>query len=313
MRNVAIALVWLYASALLAQAHTAKLRNYGIPPGDYSGITALGGDRYAVVSDNSSKAGFFVWHLVFDLSDGKLFSARDEGFRGCDFPFDRDAEGIAYCPQRGSVFISGEEDQRILEHRPDGTLTGSELAIPSALSRDSIQGNRGFEALCYDSIRHLFWTVTESPLLADADLQLRLTSFGTDLAPHTTVPYTLHPQQATSPGRDHYHGVVALAAEPDGSLLVLEREARIARNYSGSRCWCRLFRFSPQTGQKTLLREWKTRFTLFNTRFANYEGMCLGPVLCDGRRTLLLISDSQGGYGKSIWHLRDRLKVIVLE
>ena len=28
---------------------------------------------------------------------------------------------------------------------------------------------------------------------------------------------------------------------------------------------------------------------------ANYEGMCLGPTLPDGRRCLVLIPDSQGG------------------
>ena len=306
-------MAWLCASALWAQTYTAKLHKYAIPSGDYSGITPLGGDRYAVVSDARQQAGFHVWHLLLDDETGKLLSAHDEGFRGCDFPIDRDAEGIAYCPQRGSVFISGEEDQRILEHRLDGSLTGSELAIPSALCRDSIRANRGFEALCYDSLRQVFWTVTESPLPSDAEGQLRLTSFGLDLAPRSIIFYTLHPQQVTSPGRDHYHGVVALVAEPEGTLLVLEREARIAPNFSGSRCWCRLFRFSPQSGQQTLLHEWSTRFTPFNTRFANYEGMCFGPTLRDGRRTLLLVSDAQGGYGKAFWHLRDRLKVIILE
>ena len=42
----------------------------------------------------------------------------------------------------------------------------------------------------------------------------------------------------------------------------------------------------------------KTLLTRFNTSFmnlANYEGMCLGPVLPDGRQTLLLLADSQDG------------------
>ena len=41
--------------------------------------------------------------------------------------------------------------------------------------------------------------------------------------------------------------------------------------------------------------------------------MCLGPTLLDGRPTVLLLSDSQGGYGKVFWHLRDRLRIIVLD
>ena len=44
--------------------------------------------------------------------------------------------------------------------------------------------------------------------------------------------------------------------------------------------------------------------------FANYEGMCLGPVLPDGGRVLILVADSQPGY-KGI--LRDWFKTIVLK
>ena len=43
---------------------------------------------------------------------------------------------------------------------------------------------------------------------------------------------------------------------------------------------------------------------------ANYEGMCLGPVLPDGGRVLILVADSQAGY-KGI--LRDWFKTIVLK
>ena len=107
--------------------------------------------------------------------------------------------------------------------------------------------------------------------------------------------------------------MVALAPFGNGRLLVRERQARIVRRYAGSRCWCKLFLFDPSTGSKRLLHVCSSRFTLFNTRFANYEGMCLGPTLLDGRPTVLLLSDSQGGYGKAFWHLRDRLRIIVLD
>ena len=40
--------------------------------------------------------------------------------------------------------------------------------------------------------------------------------------------------------------------------------------------------------------------------------MCLGCRLNDGRQTVLLISDSQGGFRKGPIYLRDFLKVIVL-
>ncbi len=297
---------------LLVSARSYKLAKWNITAADYSGITALGDDRYAVVSDKEPEAGFFVWNISVNPDDGTLTSVVNEGWRGVEYDCVRDAEGIAYCPARHSVFVSGEEDQRIVEHRPDGSLTGHELHVPSAMGRDAIQPNRGFEALCYDSVRHLFWTTTESNLKTDPAGVLRLLCFGDDLNLRSSVLYTMDAPALSATGRNHIHGVVALCALDDGSLLVMEREARIAKRYVGSRCVCTLFRFSPSTGGKELIHRWSSKFTLTNTRFANYEGLCLGPKLRDGRQTLLLISDAQGGYGKAFWHLRDRMEVYVM-
>lgn len=298
---------------LLALPQTYKLKRWDIAPAHYSGITPLGGGRYAVASDEEAQAGFYVWNIRFDSLSGRVLEVADEGFRGVPFGLDRDAEGIAYCPARGTVFVSGEADQRILEHRMDGSLTGSELAVPEQYGTKNIRPNRGFEALGYDTERGLFWTCPESPLAGEDGLDIPLLCFGTDMQLKRTVSYPIDAPKSHKKGRSHYHGVVAITPMADGSLLVLEREAHIARHYSGSRCWCRLYRFHPGEGTKRLLAKWTTRLTATNTRFANYEGMCLGPRLADGRQALLLIADSQGGYGRAIWHLRDRLKIIMLE
>ena len=63
---------------------------------------------------------------------------------------------------------------------------------------------------------------------------------------------------------------------------------------------------------KQLLADFTTKLTPFKFSFANYEGMCLGRRLNDGRQTVLLISDSQGGFRKGPFHLRDFIKVLVL-
>ena len=293
-------------------ARTYRLRRWHIAPGNYSGITSLEDGRYAVVSDKDSLAGFHVWTVGIDSLSGRLTALRDEGFLGESFPLCRDAEGVAFCPERQTLFVSGEADQRILEHRLDGTLTGRELQVPETMGTAHIQANRGFEALCYDAARQLFWTCTEAPLRGDSALELRLVGFGLDMQPRVTHRYTLASERAHNHGRDHYHGVVAMAAMADGSLLVLEREARIARRYNGSRCWNCLFRYSPTNDEKQLLTSWQTRFTAVNTRFANYEGMCLGPRLADGRQSLLLISDSQGAYARGPWRLKDYMQVLFL-
>ena len=296
-----------------AQTATYKCRRWHIPAANYSGIAPLGDSRYAVVSDQEAQAGFYLWNIHIDLSSGRLLDMENLGWKGIPYPIDRDAEGIAWCEPRQSLFVSGEADQRILEHRLDGSLTGHELQVPASMDIHHIQPNRGFEALTFDPHTLRFWTVTESPLPGDEPLQLRMQSFSADLQPEQEYPYHLDAPQSASTGRDYYHGVVALAPFGNGRLLVLEREARIARHYTGSRCWCKLFVYDPATGSKRLIHACASRLTPFNTRFANYEGMCLGPTLSDGRPTVFLLSDSQGGYGKAFWHLRDRLRIIVLD
>ena len=41
--------------------------------------------------------------------------------------------------------------------------------------------------------------------------------------------------------------------------------------------------------------------------------MCLGRRLADGRQTILCVSDAQGGAGRCGVHLRDFLRVVVLD
>jgi len=48
--------------------------------------------------------------------------------------------------------------------------------------------------------------------------------------------------------------------------------------------------------EKQLLTEFRTRINVTARSFANYEGICCGPRLADGRRLLLLVADSQNQY-----------------
>ena len=338
--NRKISLLLLCLPALAWAGPRYRLSKWAVSAGHYSGITPLGNGRYAVVSDKDKGLPFHVWQIDMDSVSGKIRGIQDiteavvTASQGRETS--RDAEGIAFCVQRGTLFVSGEADQRIVEYRPDGSLTGVELPVPVEFGILHIQPNRGFEALGYDSQRQVFWTCAESPLKGETVeghltlLQFRLQDVAADCdewsagepyrglsaaagAPvDTSVVYTLSLPQARKSGRDYYHGVAAITPLSDGTLLVLEREALITRSGSGSRCWVCLFRFWPQTGRKEQVGEWRSRFTPFNTRFANYEGMCLGPVLKDGTQTLFLVSDSQGRYGRGMWHLKDYLRVVRL-
>lgn len=53
----------------------------------------------------------------------------------------------------------------------------------------------------------------------------------------------------------------------------------------------------------------ETGLPLSKRSFANYEGMCLGPMLEDGSQVVILLSDSQDQYAGV---LKDWFKTIVI-
>ena len=141
----------------------------------------------------------------------------------------------------------------------------------------------------------------------------------------TTYAYQMD-QPSTHKKADNYvMGVSELCALPDGQLLVLEREAFIPKIKIGAFCKCKLYQINPLNSEefsmkekfssdtpflkKRLLTEWKTGLSLSKRSFANYEGMCLGPMLEDGSQVVILLSDSQDQYAGV---LKDWFKTIVI-
>ena len=295
---------------------TCNLKKWGIPPGNYSGITPLGDNRYAVVTDKPTGNGFYEFEIILSPK-GKVASAQNLGFRCDSIPAKRrDMEGIVFLPSANSVFISAENDQEILEYSLDGQLTGRRLDIPEAFGKNRIQRNYGFEALAYSPDTHLFWTTTENALLADKrglgePVTLRLQSFDEALQPVSQYEYqTDAPTRDAKKHRFYCFGVPEITALPDSSLLILERELYVPKRYFGAFVTTKIYRTKPSEGStKTLVTSFRTHLR----NLSNYEGMCLGPVLPDGRQTLLLICDSQDRFGNMYYHLKDRLRVLILK
>ncbi len=305
----------------VTKVHRQQSFGRTVPHGDYSGIAYIGNDRYAVVSDKSAEDGFFIFHIVIDSITGRIKSVANEGFRSAAQP-NRDQEGVAYVPETGTVFISGEGDNRIKEYALDGTLTGRELQIPQVFA--SATSNYGFESLTYNATTKLFWTTTESTLPSDGSQatpenrvrnRLRLQSFGDDLQPHDQYFYEMDAPVADAPAGSYAMGVSELCALDDGSIIVLEREFFVAKGKLGSFANCKLYIVYPTLAvpgsllTKRLLLEFRTKLTLVNFGIANYEGMCLGPRLSNGQQVLLMVSDSQSGY-KGV--LKDWFKTVIL-
>ena len=276
----------------------------GIPSGQYSGITSLSNGSYAVVHDKSPGGGIWFFRIPLDR-DGNILSITTLQASGTqDGPAGKDAEGIAYAAASGTLFVSTESDQSIREYDLEGHPTGRSLAVPADLARDRIAANKGFEALTCGEDR--IWTVTEGPLKADADWlsggrMLRIQRFSlADLRPDGRYFYRMDAPTASSAGTLAYvHGVSALAALPDGRLLVLEREVYVPngsflQKLTASFSRTKIYAVDPENDPAGVLTKAPVAdFSCSALTLANFEGMCLGPALPDGTTPLLLVADSQ--------------------
>lgn len=312
---------------------------WGIMPGNYSAITPVEENVYAIVDDKDATDGYKLLQLQFDDSKAKVLSAQliePEGMaqrRSEGTGRKRDCEGACFFPAAGTVFVSGETYQDILEYDRMGNPTGRQLSVPESMSRQCIAHNRGFESLTYNAVQHRFWTTTEGCLLADSSshVRLRLLSFDDELQPSLSYVYQMDDPIKKKSSPNSAHGVASMLALDNGKLLVLEREAYSPKWKVGAFVNHKIYvvdlaQVKPvslaqpmsqvtdeQVVRKTLLVEFKTRLNVFRRNLANFEGMCLGPRLADGRQTLLLIADSQEGKGNALFHLKDYLGVYIID
>ena len=292
-----------------------------VSAGNYSGITWLGASRYAIANDKSPTAGFYLMTIETDSITGELLTVREDTFLTSGLP-NRDEEGICYVPESQTVFVSGEADQEIIEYNLQGQLTGRKLNIPEIFK--TAYKNGGFEALTYQPKTHRFWTTSEFTLKADGEKptierkiknRLRLQSFGDDLQPKEQYWYESDSTIIKKQKGRSIVGVSGLAALDDGRIVVLEREMYFPKKQIGSFAHVKLYVVNPtlhKPGEilsKTLLTEFRTKVNLTRRSFANYEGICIGPKLADGRQLLILVCDSQNQY-RGV--LKDWFKTVIL-
>lgn len=288
-----------------------------IPAANYSGIAPLSingleGD-FLLVDDKSATEGFRKVHLSFDEA-GQIAAAQDLGFIAASTGATAtDGEGIIYNTRRGTVLLAREASNEIVEFGLDGKATGRNLHTSSFFPKNA---NAGLESLTYSPETGRIFTTTEG--VSEGGDCLRIQGYAHWFWPSGHWAYQLDKAAVSKPGAIYARGVSELCAMPDGSLLVLEREANIpgtsVKEAVGAFVTCKLYRVEPNhtpTG-KVLEKHLVTRIDTraLDLSFANYEGMCLGPVLPDGGRVLILVSDSQAGY-KGI--LRDWFKTIILK
>ena len=311
-------LINAYAQKILKQTNISKA---GIQPGNYSGITYLGNNLYAIVDDKNNKTAFEIFEIMLNPENGKIdkitLHNKNIIVNQHSPTTQNDAEGITYCNTTKTIFICSESEQTIKEFTIEGKQTGRELSIPKLFSKENIQKNRGFEALTYSTYDSLFWTVTESELITDKDnnqlngQKLRIQSFGLDLQPMKQYAYLTDKPTAKRKGKEYAHGISSnyyIGSYSKHKLFVISPTEQNECSLTES-----LNKISPDIFiQKKEICSFNTRLRIGKINFANYEGMCLGPKLNDGRQTIILINDSQSRKGNKFYRLKDYLKVIIL-
>lgn len=256
-----------------------------VPAGNYSGITRLGHDVYAVVSDKSDSALYFNFHIQLNPSTGDLVRVENRGFseyvdgkRHKTYSHDGhlisntwkggaqgyDHEAIAKVSD--STLVVASEGFCWLKEYPISPAEGKYSNLwEMKWKADSFYPNYVVESLAFDSVRHCLWTISESTLCRDGQpstpengLPNKLRLLGIewptkgkaakgDSCSHQvrSFAYEMDKPSTDRKADTYVMGVSELCVLPDGQLLVLEREAFVPMIKLGAFCQCKLYVVNP--------------------------------------------------------------------
>ncbi|HPP75232.1 MAG TPA: esterase-like activity of phytase family protein [Armatimonadota bacterium] len=291
-----------------------------------SGLTYAGpvtGERdtflYYAVSDRSRT--LYGIHVELNMSTGAILSAKIASKQ--QLAEGGDLEGIAYDAVEGAIYTSDESGTVIRKYRlktkssePLNSIRTLSISNPLPAVLKNVRDNLSLESLALETKQWALWTANEEALEGDGEPSttkqgtvVRLIKLNKNLEPVGQWAYITDPIRSTSPiDNRERSGVSDLAVLPDGTIIVLEREADIREFASLSipdfriRLYEVVFDNAADVSKlnnglsgndytpvgKRLL--WERRFPL-----DNYEGLALGPHLGGNTWSLIMISDDQGG------------------
>lgn len=290
-----------------------------------SGIAWLGDQRYVAILDNSDVLVFFA----LDLSpDGKPVAVRE--LRAVRLAAVHDFEDVAVCPEPlrariaerlgrrqgrdpGACLLLAEEDTPAIRavSQEGGDLLGV-VPLPEVMKQR--RPNRGIESLAVDPDDGSIWTANEEALSGDGPAArigggtvvriVRIPLPADPPQPTRQYAYAVEPPHAFVRvfAGEPLAGVCALVAIGAGRLLVLERAAGPgvppfkSRIYlvdtTGAADVAAVERDLVERGELLLDK----RLVWEDSLGCNLEGLCLGPPLRAGRRSLVGVADN-GGMG----------------
>jgi len=290
-------------------------------------------NRYIAISDDRAQYGpvrFF--ELQINLSDAAL-DPGDVVFTGVTQILDKndaafaplavDPEAIRFSPVAGTLYWTSEGDAntgpfvRVMTrdgHHVDEFLPPPNY-LPTALT--GTRENMTFESLAFSHDALSVFTATENALRQDgphasitAGSPVRVLALDTDNG-QAQAEYVYLTEAVVAapdpPGAFATNGLVELLAFDESHLLALERSYSTGVGNS-----VRLFLTTTQfvtdvRGMdsiaqhdiRTMPKELLLDLDQLDLVLDNIEGMTFGPVLADGKRTLILVSDnnfnSRGG------------------
>jgi hypothetical protein len=274
---------------------------------DLSGLTWVGGNRYAAVSDKLAA----VIPLILAVDGRGQVTGVEPAAPVPVVTKLKDFEGIAWDGASGRFHVGAEGGPGIQAFAAADGRASAPWRLPSEFA--FVRPNLALESLTFESSAGRCWTANEEALSVDGPVAgraqgtaVRLQEFSEEGRPLRQFCWVTEPAGARFQGAGN--GVADLCLLPGGLLLVLERgfasgglHARIfAADFAGA---------TPTGGLASLVgevvRPVRKRLLLdLPCGFTNYEGLCAGPELADGSRLLVMVADSNGGDRHSFLGLR---------
>lgn len=264
---------------------------------DLSGITWMGGDAFAAVSDKRNAIQLLT--LAIDPNTGAVTGGRfgDIGLVGSKAG---DFEGIVWDSAAKIFYLTAEQGNAVLRFTP-GQPAARQLPVPAVFSK--ARANLSLESLTWSDGSRQFWISNEEALKSDGPVSsatagtlVRLQKLDAKFRPVTQ--HAWHTEPAAFRYGNAGSGVSDLCLLPSGELIVLER------GFAEGGLHLRLFLADftgatdttalPSLEGATFSAAGKALLYEETTGFINYEGVTLGPLLSGGWRSLILIADSNG-------------------
>lgn len=294
----------------------------GMELGHYSGIAKVGDDEYIVIDDQQNGHGLTHFKIGINSASGQVAAAYKYAVNDNEPKIKHFGEAVTFNPKTNTLWAAYEGDQIIKEYSlMKDTRTGNyvaeatnrQLSIPSIFGTSFFEQRNGFDALTYSPNTGLYWATTDIPAKGDPERTLRVQSFTTDLQPAEQYLYVVD-EPAQSSIITMQNNVSAMLALEDGRLIVVENEAYLTATYDVD-IINKLYLVDPfkTAANGTLQKTELLRIQTDSDNQAVYEGICFGPKLDNGKQTILLLTDSNGGRNYLNKTTNDYIKVLTIE